>query len=147
MAGDSSLLAAVSLLSACQQSYFALQVGRVRLKYKLAPPAVTGPLEFERIFRAQQNSLEFYSVFIITLWMAGWYFNQVFATCLGLLYIYARHNYFWGYAEAAEKRITGFRLSLGILALLTVLAVLGVASKFLDEYLDFHVAKKLKRPF
>lgn len=147
MAGDSSLLAAVSLLSACQQSYFAFQVGRVRLKYKIAPPAVTGPLEFERIFRAQQNSLEFYSVFIITLWMAGWYFNQVFATCLGLLYIYARHKYFWGYAEAAEKRITGFRLSLGILALLTVLAVLGVAGRFLDEYLDFHVAKKLKRPF
>ncbi|EDM14975.1 microsomal glutathione S-transferase 2 (predicted), isoform CRA_a [Rattus norvegicus] len=147
MAGDSSLLAAVSLLSACQQSYFALQVGRVRLKYKIAPPAVTGSLEFERIFRAQQNSLEFYSVFIISLWMAGWYFNQVFATCLGLLYIYARHKYFWGYAEAAEKRIIGFRLSLGILALLTVLAVLGVASRFLDEYLDFHVAKKLKRPF
>ncbi|XP_038957936.1 microsomal glutathione S-transferase 2 isoform X2 [Rattus norvegicus] len=78
MAGDSSLLAAVSLLSACQQSYFALQVGRVRLKYKIAPPAVTGSLEFERIFRAQQNSLEFYSVFIISLWMAGWYFNQEF---------------------------------------------------------------------
>ncbi|XP_034356755.1 microsomal glutathione S-transferase 2 [Arvicanthis niloticus] len=147
MAGDSSLLAAVSLLSACQQSYFAFQVGRVRLKHKIAPPAVTGPLEFERIFRAQQNSLEFYSVFIVTLWMAGWYFNQVFAACLGLLYIYARHKYFWGYAEAAEKRITGFRLSLGILALLTVLAVLGVASRFLDEYLDFHVAKKLRKPF
>ncbi|XP_011238358.1 microsomal glutathione S-transferase 2 isoform X1 [Mus musculus] len=53
MAGDSSLLAAVSLLSACQQSYFAWRVGRARLKHKIAPPAVTGPLEFERIFRAQ----------------------------------------------------------------------------------------------
>uniref|UniRef100_A0A8C6H000 Microsomal glutathione S-transferase 2 n=1 Tax=Mus spicilegus TaxID=10103 RepID=A0A8C6H000_MUSSI len=73
--------------------------------------------------------------------------STVFAACLGLLYIYARHKYFWGYAEAAEKRITGFRLSLGILALLTVLAVLGVASRFLNEYLDFHVAKKLRKPF
>ena len=147
MAGDSSLLAAVSLLSACQQSYFAWRVGRARLKHKIAPPAVTGPLEFERIFRAQQNSLEFYPVFIVMLWMAGWYFNQVFAACLGLLYIYARHKYFWGYAEAAEKRITGFRLSLGILTLLPVLAVLGVESRFLTEYLAFHVAKKLRKPF
>uniref|UniRef100_A0A8C8W632 Microsomal glutathione S-transferase 2 n=1 Tax=Peromyscus maniculatus bairdii TaxID=230844 RepID=A0A8C8W632_PERMB len=51
-AGDSILLAAVSLLSACQQMYFTLNVGRARLKYKIAPPAVTGSLDFERIFRA-----------------------------------------------------------------------------------------------
>uniref|UniRef100_A0A9L0JL27 Microsomal glutathione S-transferase 2 n=1 Tax=Equus asinus TaxID=9793 RepID=A0A9L0JL27_EQUAS len=104
MAGNSILLAAVSLLSACQQSYFAFQVGRARLKYKIMPPAVSGSPEFDRIFRAQQNSVEFYPAFMITLWMAGWYFNQVFATCLGLVYIYARHQYFWGYSEAANKR-------------------------------------------
>ncbi|XP_053437882.1 microsomal glutathione S-transferase 2 isoform X2 [Nycticebus coucang] len=52
MAGNSILLAAVSILSACQQSYFALHVGKARLKYKVTPPAVTGSLEFERIFRA-----------------------------------------------------------------------------------------------
>lgn len=90
--------------------------------------------------------MEFYPIFLITLWMAGWYFNQVFATCLGLVYIYARHQYFWGYSEAAKKRITGFRLSLGSLALLMVLGTLGIANSFLDEYLDLNVAKKL-RPF
>ncbi|XP_039334982.1 microsomal glutathione S-transferase 2 isoform X3 [Saimiri boliviensis] len=52
MAGNSILLAAVSVLSACQQSYFALQVGKARLKYKVMPPAVTGSPEFERVFRA-----------------------------------------------------------------------------------------------
>nr|XP_025730008.1 microsomal glutathione S-transferase 2 isoform X2 [Callorhinus ursinus] len=67
-----------------------------------------------------------------------------FATCLGLVYIYARHQYFWGYSEAAKKRITGFRLSLGSLALLTVLGALGIANSFLDEYLDLSVAKKLR---
>ncbi|XP_006743437.1 microsomal glutathione S-transferase 2 isoform X5 [Leptonychotes weddellii] len=144
MAGHSILLAAVSVLSACQQSYFALHVGKARLKYKVTPPAVSGSPEFERIFRAQQNCVEFYPIFLITLWMAGWYFHQVFATCLGLVYIYARHQYFWGYSEAAKKRITGFRLSLGTLALLTVLGALGIANSFLDEYLDLNVAKKLR---
>ncbi|XP_014708716.1 microsomal glutathione S-transferase 2 isoform X5 [Equus asinus] len=144
MAGNSILLAAVSLLSACQQSYFAFQVGRARLKYKIMPPAVSGSPEFDRIFRAQQNSVEFYPAFMITLWMAGWYFNQVFATCLGLVYIYARHQYFWGYSEAANKRMTGFRLGLGILALLAILGALGIANSFLDEYLDLNVAKKLR---
>lgn len=108
------------------------------------PPAVSGSPEFERIFRAQQNCVEFYPLFMITLWMAGWYFNQVFATCLGLVYIYARHQYFWGYSEAANKRMTGFQLSLGILALLTVLGALGIANSFLDEYLDLNIAKKLR---
>ncbi|KAF3818618.1 hypothetical protein GH733_012035 [Mirounga leonina] len=68
----------------------------------------------------------------------------LFATCLGVVYIYARHQYFWGYSEAAKKRITGFRLSLGTLALLTVLGALGIANSFLDEYLDLNVAKKLR---
>uniref|UniRef100_A0A8C5NWF1 Microsomal glutathione S-transferase 2 n=1 Tax=Jaculus jaculus TaxID=51337 RepID=A0A8C5NWF1_JACJA len=76
MVGQSVLLAAVSFLSSCQQSYFAWQVGNARMKCKVAPPAVTGSLEFERIFRAQQNSLEFYPIFIVNLWIAGWYFNQ-----------------------------------------------------------------------
>ncbi|XP_006894509.1 PREDICTED: microsomal glutathione S-transferase 2-like [Elephantulus edwardii] len=52
MAGASSLLAAVSILSACQQSYFAFQVGKARKKYKIAPPAVTGSPDFERVYRA-----------------------------------------------------------------------------------------------
>uniref|UniRef100_A0AC11E719 Microsomal glutathione S-transferase 2 n=1 Tax=Ovis aries TaxID=9940 RepID=A0AC11E719_SHEEP len=76
MAGNSILLAALSVLSACQQSYFAMQVGKARLKYKVMPPSVSGSPDFERIFRAQQNCVEFYPIFIITLWMAGWYFNQ-----------------------------------------------------------------------
>ncbi|KAF4011900.1 hypothetical protein G4228_003970 [Cervus hanglu yarkandensis] len=70
--------------------------------------------------------------------------QQTFATCLGLVYIYSRHQYFWGYAEAAKKRITGFRLSLGVLALLTVLGAVGILNSFLDEYLDIDIAKKLR---
>ncbi|KAM9237448.1 microsomal glutathione S-transferase 2 isoform 2-T3 [Dugong dugon] len=76
--------------------------------------------------------------------MAGWYFNEVFATFLGLVYIYGRHQYFHGYSEAAKNRISGFRLSLGILAALTVLGSLGIANSFLDEYLDLNIAKKLR---
>lgn len=49
-------------------------------------------------------------------------------------------------ASCLSCRITGFRLSLGSLALLMVLGALGIANSFLDEYLDLNVAKKL-RPF
>ncbi|XP_005386742.1 PREDICTED: microsomal glutathione S-transferase 2 isoform X2 [Chinchilla lanigera] len=79
--------------------------------------------------------------------MAGLYFNEVFAACLGLVYLYARQKYFWGYSEAAEKRMSGFQLSLGTLALLIGLSALGIANSFLNEYLDLHIAKKLRRYF
>ncbi|XP_073661653.1 microsomal glutathione S-transferase 2 [Tursiops truncatus] len=45
-------MAALSVLSACQQSYFALQAGKARSKYKVTPPAVSGSPEFERMFHA-----------------------------------------------------------------------------------------------
>ncbi|XP_060035059.1 microsomal glutathione S-transferase 2 [Erinaceus europaeus] len=145
MAAHPVLLAALSLLSVCQQGYFAVQVGKARRQYKVTPPAISGPPEFERLFRAQQNCVEFYPLFLVTLWMAGWYFNQVSAACLGLVYIYARYQYFWGYSEDAKKRLFGFRLGLGALAFLTVLGALGVANSFLDEYLDFSLVKELRR--
>nr|XP_020027066.1 microsomal glutathione S-transferase 2 isoform X3 [Castor canadensis] len=52
MVENAILLAAVSLLSACQQIYFALHVGKTRLQCKITAPAVTGSPQFERIFRA-----------------------------------------------------------------------------------------------
>uniref|UniRef100_A0A7N4PA11 Microsomal glutathione S-transferase 2 n=1 Tax=Sarcophilus harrisii TaxID=9305 RepID=A0A7N4PA11_SARHA len=56
--------------------FFAWQVGKARKKYKISPPAVIGSPAFERVFRAQQNCLEFYPIFLVTFWMAGWFFNQ-----------------------------------------------------------------------
>ncbi|XP_014310729.1 microsomal glutathione S-transferase 2 isoform X3 [Myotis lucifugus] len=64
MAGNSVLLAAVSVLSACQQSYFAMHVAKARLKYKVMPPAVSGSPEFERIFRAQFRYLSGSGVYV-----------------------------------------------------------------------------------
>uniref|UniRef100_I3M482 Microsomal glutathione S-transferase 2 n=1 Tax=Ictidomys tridecemlineatus TaxID=43179 RepID=I3M482_ICTTR len=119
-------LICISLLCTCH-NYFALQVGKMGLKCRIIPPAVTGSPKFERMFRAQQDCVELYPVFLITLWMAGWYFNEVFAAILGLVYIYGRHKYFWGYAEATERRMSGLELSLRTLSLLTVLSGLGIA--------------------
>ncbi|XP_042636921.1 microsomal glutathione S-transferase 2 [Orycteropus afer afer] len=144
MAGNSILLAAVSVLSACQQSYFASQVGKARLKYKVTPPAVTGSPDFERIYRAQSNRLQFNPFWIIILYVTMKYYQQVFASFLGLVYMYARHQYFCGYSEAVKKRITGFRLSLVMLVVLTLLGTLGIANSFLDEYLDLNIGKKLR---
>ncbi|XP_027645923.1 microsomal glutathione S-transferase 2 isoform X2 [Falco biarmicus] len=102
MAGDSALLAAVSLLSAFQQCHFAWLVGKSRMKHKVMPPAVTGAPEFDRTFRAQQNCVEFYPIFLTVLWTAGWFFNQELASFLGVLYVFARYKYFHGYVQSVK---------------------------------------------
>ncbi|KAJ1217706.1 hypothetical protein NDU88_005297 [Pleurodeles waltl] len=147
MAGDSILLAAVSLLSACQQGFFAKMVGSSRMKHKIMPPAVNGPPEFERTFRAQQNCVEFYPVFLVALWTAGLFLSQELASLLGFFYIFARHRYFFGYAESAKGRIPGFYMSLIALFCLLVMAIAGITNGVLDKYLDINMLKKIRRMF
>uniref|UniRef100_A0A8C0IL12 Microsomal glutathione S-transferase 2 n=1 Tax=Chelonoidis abingdonii TaxID=106734 RepID=A0A8C0IL12_CHEAB len=81
-----------------------LYSGKSRKQHKIMPPEVTGTPDFERIFRAQQNCVEFYPIFLVALWAAGCFFNQVLAALLGLVYMYTRHKYFHGYAESAKGR-------------------------------------------
>ncbi|XP_016278693.2 microsomal glutathione S-transferase 2, partial [Monodelphis domestica] len=142
---EASLLTRLALSSrqGSRGGFFAWQVGKARLKYKISPPAITGSPAFERIFRAQQNCVEFYPIFLITFWMAGWFFNQVLAAILGLAYMYARHHFFFGYSESAKQRLFGFRMSLGVLALLIIQAVVGIGYELWDEYMDLKFFKKL----
>ncbi|NXV84041.1 MGST2 transferase, partial [Atlantisia rogersi] len=127
--------------------HFAWLVGKSRMKHKVMPPAVTGAPEFDRTFRAQQNCVEFYPVFLTVLWTAGWFFNQEIASALGLLYVFARYKYFHGYVQAVKGRLTGFYLNLVILFCLITLGAAGIVNSFLDKYLDFSIMKKLRKSF
>ncbi|XP_067850120.1 microsomal glutathione S-transferase 2 [Heptranchias perlo] len=147
MAEDSVLLAAVSLLSAAQQAYFAKQVGNARMKYKVIPPSVTGSPEFERIFRAQQNSIEFYPLFLVVLWTTGLFFNQEIASIFGLVYLLSRYKYFHGYADSAKGRLSGFKIGTVTLLILISLSVGGITNCIIDKYFDLNIAKKISKLF
>uniref|UniRef100_A0A8D0EGM3 Microsomal glutathione S-transferase 2 n=1 Tax=Strix occidentalis caurina TaxID=311401 RepID=A0A8D0EGM3_STROC len=127
--------------------HFAWLVGKSRMKHKVMPPAVTGAPEFDRTFRAQQNCVEFYPIFLTVLWTAGWFFNQELASFLGVLYVFARYKYFHGYVQSVKGRLTGFYLNLIILICLITLGAAGIVNSFLDEYLDFSIMKKLRKLF
>ncbi|XP_047209425.1 microsomal glutathione S-transferase 2 [Girardinichthys multiradiatus] len=140
MAPDSPvLLAAVTLLSAFQMGYLARRVGWSRMAHKILPPAVSGPPEFERTFRAHQNCVEFYPLFLVTLWTCGMFFNEEVAAAAGLVYMVARQIYFNGYIQSTKKRLTGFYLTLAALLSLSVLALTGIVGGILDKYLYIHI--------
>jgi glutathione S-transferase len=93
--------------------YFVLtiNVGRARYKYQVPVPQTTGNVDFERVLRVQQNTLEQLALFLPALWLFSVYVNPIWASVLGTTWIIGRIAYAWGYYQAAEKRGLGFAIS------------------------------------
>jgi glutathione S-transferase len=101
--------------------YFVLifNVGQARKKYGIKPPATTGNLDFERVLRVQNNTVEQLIFFLPLLWLFSFYVNSLWAAGIGAIWLIGRVVYAWGYYQAAEKRFPGFAISsLSSLALL-----------------------------
>jgi glutathione S-transferase len=86
-------------------------VGRTRGLHGVHAPAVTGHPDFERAFRAHQNTLEQTVMFLPVLWLASLYGNERIAAGLGLAWIIGRLWYLFGYLKEAGKRSMGFLVS------------------------------------
>ncbi|XP_066505387.1 leukotriene C4 synthase [Hoplias malabaricus] len=130
-------VAAVTVLGVLEQAYFSLQVIYARRKYSVPPPSTTGPPEFERIFRAQANCSEYFPLFIITLWVAGLFFSQAVAAFLGLLYLYGRYQYFYGYAKSAQGRLAPLYFSAKVQWVLIAVGGCGVLCCMSRLYIGF----------
>ncbi|XP_008298428.1 microsomal glutathione S-transferase 2 [Stegastes partitus] len=140
MAPDSPLLlAAVILVSALHMGYLARRVGWSRMAHKILPPAVTGPPEFERTFRAHQNCVEFYPMFLVLLWTCSTFFSELAAVVGGLVYMVARQMYFNGYVKSTKKRLPGFYLTLAVMLTLALLALTGILRGILHKYFHIHL--------
>ncbi|XP_065672554.1 microsomal glutathione S-transferase 2 isoform X2 [Hydra vulgaris] len=124
----------ITSVSSLQMVSFARRVGKARQKYKVPPPETTGDEGFVRIFRAHQNSVEFYPVFLASLWSSSLLFHQVPPTVLGVVYMLARSKYFKGYSESAEKRLPGFKVSVTALVGLGICSFLGTAHILFTKY-------------
>ncbi|KAM4652987.1 leukotriene C4 synthase-like [Amazona ochrocephala] len=138
------LLAAVTVLGVLEQAYFFLQVIYARRAFGISPPKISGPPEFERIFRAQVNSSEYFPVFLALLWQAGLFFHQGLAAALGLVYLYARYRYFVGYKASSSERLAPIYFGTGVLWILVAASVLGILHFFLSHYMGLNVLHLLK---
>lgn len=88
-----------------------INVGRARYKYQIPVPQTTGNVDFERVLRVQQNTLEQLALFLPALWLFSIYVSPVWGSILGTTWIIGRIAYAWGYYQAAEKRGLGFAIS------------------------------------
>ena len=104
------LVALVTLLSILAYFWMGLQVGAARGKTGIKAPAMTGDPLLERTVRAHENTLEWMPIFLPSLWVFAMVWNDRVAAGVGLVWIVGRVIYARGYAEAADKRSTGFMI-------------------------------------
>ena len=102
----------VMLLALLEYFGFSIAVGRARYRYGVKAPATSGNEDFERVYRAQMNTLELLAIFLPSLWAFALFVSPVWAAGLGVVFIVGRLLYFFGYVKAADKRSLGFGLSM-----------------------------------
>lgn len=118
--------ALVTLLAVAFYFFVATRVAAARGKFGVKLPATTGHPDFERVFRAHTNMLEWMPSFLVPLWLCAVYLSDVGAAVLGLVWIGARILYFVGYSSAVEKRLPGFLIQTITCILLFIGAVAGI---------------------
>lgn len=101
----------VTVLALLEFLWLGALVGKARVNYKIAAPAVTGHEMFERHFRVHMNTQEQLVLFLPAMWMFALYLDERWAAGLGLVFIIGRAIYAKSYLRDPKSRSLGFALS------------------------------------
>jgi glutathione S-transferase len=121
--------AIVTLVAVVIYFIMATRVAWARGRFGVKHPVTTGNPDFERIFRAHVNTLEWMPTFLVPLWLCAVYFSDRAAAIAGLLWIAGRIVYFIGYSRAVEKRLPGFFIQSTACLVLIMGAVAGIVMR------------------
>ena len=120
----------VALLVVIFYFFIATRVPLARRKFNVQLPAITGHPDFERVFRAHQNTLEWMPTFLLPLWLCAFYFSDAGAAILGVVWIVGRAVYYVGYTREVKGRIPGFFVQSIACLLLIIGAIVGMVMRF-----------------
>lgn len=105
--------------------------GRARGRYNIKAPATTGHPDFERAFRAHQNTLEQSVLFLPLLWIASLYGNEQYAVWLGYAWLVGRVWYLFAYISATGNRSAGFGIAGAASIALLLVSFIGLVPRLL----------------
>lgn len=118
--------ALVTVLALLVYLWTGLMVGRARTTHKVEAPAMSGPPEFERAMRVQNNTLEQIVLYLPVLWLFAALWGDLWAAIIGVVWPIGRVIYAQGYYQAAEKRHAGFGVTILPTLVLLVGTLVGV---------------------
>lgn len=117
----------MAIAAIVQMIVFTVLVGRARAKYRVLPPAVSGHEVFDRIFRAQVNSVEQLVMFLPALYIASKYWPSLYIAAVGVVYLLGRIIYWRSYV-AGQNRGLGFMLTAGSTIALLAAGLFGAVA-------------------
>ena len=105
-----------------------MKVGKARAQFGVPAPAISGSADFERVFRAHQNTVEQLVMFLPLVVLTGMIWGDLAGGVYGGIWAIGRLLYVVTYAKAADKRGLGFMLSggLSMLVLIGLIVTLGL---------------------
>lgn len=101
----------LAMLVLLEYLYFGLMVGRARGRSGVQAPHVTGNDEFERYFRAHQNTLEQLIIFLPGLYASAYFVGTLYAVVVGLVFLVGRGIYFRNYVLDPTGRGPGMLMT------------------------------------
>lgn len=106
-------------------AWFFIKVGKARKLYGVEAPKTTGNVNFERVFRVQQNTIEHMVIFLPGLWIFGTYVSDPIAGLLGLAWTAARALHAAESYADQKRRGTGAALTALIELVLLIAGTVG----------------------
>jgi glutathione S-transferase len=108
-----------------------LNVGRLRGRFAVQAPAITGPPEFERALRIQQNTVEQLVWFLPAMWLFVLFVSPLWGGILGLVWIGGRAFYAISYTRDPATRGPSFAIAFFSALILLVGALVGAVAGLL----------------
>jgi glutathione S-transferase len=104
----------------------AMHAARLRGRHRIAAPATAGHPDFDLAIRIHGNTLEQLVPFLTALWMCAIFFRPLPAAMLGIVWLFGRVIYVFGYWSAPPRRQPGFIVAMIALVLLLILTGYGL---------------------
>ncbi len=117
-----------TLLAVLYTFFLSMKVGKMRDTHNVQSPAITGNIDFERVFRAHQNTIEQLVIFLPCLWLGAAFIGDLPAGTLGLVWVGGRLLYANAY-EAGESRFLGMWLTILPTMALFLAALFGAVQR------------------
>jgi glutathione S-transferase len=111
----------VSALALMLYAAVSFNAARARARYRVKAPAMTGPPEFERTLRIQQNTLEQLALFLPSMWLFVLFVSPLWGGGVGLVWVAGRIWYAISYAREPDTRGPGFAFA----AVASIVLLLG----------------------
>jgi len=116
------LPALVTLLAVALVFYMSARVSLARIRRGIDAPAMFGHSDLDRAFRIHQNTVENMVIFLPLLWLASILYSGVIAPGIGVIWLFGRVIYMFGYTVDPANRRVG-----ALIGILCNVALFGLA--------------------